>query len=129
MQQGTGFSSNLTRIRKAKGISQTQLAQMTGISSRMLSHYEKHASKPPMDKVELIAKALNISITDLIETNEEYSFDREKIETLEHLSPKTLNQIKKLVKLNRDNRFAVYKMIDALLVQQEVEAKQKTPNA
>jgi transcriptional regulator with XRE-family HTH domain len=56
------FSKNLIRLRKERRLSQSELAKLTNISKRMITYYETKAVKPPIDKIESIAKALNVSI-------------------------------------------------------------------
>ena len=62
------FSRNLRRLRKERGLSQYDLAELRGISQRMIHHYESHVSEPALSKVELIAKALKVKTSALLET-------------------------------------------------------------
>ena len=40
----------------------------------MIAYYETEAVKPPIDKIEIIAKALNVGINDLLETKNQQKF-------------------------------------------------------
>jgi len=60
------FGDRLRRLRLDKGLTQTQLGDKVGLSKRMMAHYEKHATRPPTDKVALLAQALSVKIEDLL---------------------------------------------------------------
>ncbi len=60
------FQVRLAQIRKAKGLTQYDLADMTGISHRMIVHYEKHSKKMDPAIVVRLAKALKVSIDELM---------------------------------------------------------------
>ncbi|WP_068449229.1 helix-turn-helix domain-containing protein [Caviibacter abscessus] len=60
--------NNIKRIRKSKGITQIQLAEKVGYSDRStISKIEKGINDMPIDKIREIAKALNVSLSDLLE--------------------------------------------------------------
>ena len=62
--------SNLKRIREAVGLSQNKLATLSGVSNRMIQHYEqgvKDITKAQVGTVHNLAKALKVNIEDLIE--------------------------------------------------------------
>jgi transcriptional regulator with XRE-family HTH domain len=108
------FSDNLIRIRTLKGLSQNDLAKLTGISSRMIAHYERHVSYPSIDKIELFAKALNISIGELMGLESNKAKNSE-LDDLLIQNVKTIKQLKKILKLNPIDRSTIYKMVDVLL--------------
>jgi transcriptional regulator with XRE-family HTH domain len=60
------FGERLLAIRKAKGISQTDLARMIGASQRAVSYYEVTADYPPVEAVIALAKALGVSTDELL---------------------------------------------------------------
>jgi len=121
MQKKTNFSQKMIYYRKIRGMSQKDLALKTGISPRMITYYEKHISHPSLEKINIIAKALDIDPKLLLEDNEiifetnknDLPFDFTKINT------KTLKQISKILLLNKRNRIIIYNMIDALLEKQK----------
>lgn len=61
------FATNLVALRKKKGISQRDLANGSGLSQRMISYYESHDMIPPMDKLQRLAAALQVSIGELVD--------------------------------------------------------------
>ena len=62
------FAQNLIAIRKQKGVSQRDLAAMTGISCRMIAYYETRVEIPSIGKLEIIAKALEVSVGELLDS-------------------------------------------------------------
>ena len=56
----TLFSENIRRIRKEKSLTQEQLAEQAGISTRHLSDIERADSFPSPEVIEQIAKVLEI---------------------------------------------------------------------
>jgi len=60
------FPERLRRVRTAKGLSQYDLADLTGISQRMIVHYEKHSKKIAPATVSRLAKALHVSPGELM---------------------------------------------------------------
>lgn len=62
--------SNLKDIRIAAGLSQSQLAALSGVSVRMVQYYEqgyKDINKASIDAAFRLAMALGCSVEDLIE--------------------------------------------------------------
>ena len=62
--------SKLKHIREAHKMSQSQLAEASGVNVRMIQHYEqgfKDINKASVISVYKLAKALNINTEDLIE--------------------------------------------------------------
>jgi len=59
--QHTIFMKNVREIRKAKGLSQIELAEKVGCSQGMISKIEKGDANPTLDMIEAIADALETS--------------------------------------------------------------------
>ncbi len=100
------FSDRLVKIRKAKGLSQYDLADMTGISHRMIVHYEKWIKKLSPETLMRLARALNVTIDELVG----YKAVQEK----QILSRNVLHNAKLLDSLPLDDRKTVLKMIATL---------------
>jgi len=101
MEIGEIFSRNLVRIRKAKGLSQRQLAQKTGLSQRMINHYEHNPRSLPVDRLNVLATALGARIADLFDEVDDSPFDTldvrwikkiQDIQSLPEIDRKELNQ-------------------------------------
>jgi transcriptional regulator with XRE-family HTH domain len=116
------FSKNLKNLRKERGLSQYDLADRTGISSRMIGHYERHATEPPIEKIELIAKALNVSVTDLLEdkeNNEDEKIDVSKFDT------RSLKKLQDILSLPPNDRADLYRMLNKMLRKNQLEKEKK----
>jgi len=88
------FMKNLKKFRKLKGLSQRDLAEKCNLTKRIISCYETKAVNPPIDKLEKIANALEIPISDLF--NEKFSFKKTQSEDIDPRIIKKLNKIKSL---------------------------------
>ena len=59
---------NIWKARTEKGISLMELSRRTGISKSALNNYENGKRQPNLLQLELIAKALDTSISNLYES-------------------------------------------------------------
>ena len=60
----------IQKIRKARGLSQRQLAEASGVNVRVLQHYEqgfKDINKAAAETVKALADALGVRMEDLLE--------------------------------------------------------------
>ena len=55
------FGASLRHARKAKALSQQQLAEMSGLSVDMVSRVERGDVAPSFDTIEVLAKALGVT--------------------------------------------------------------------
>ena len=56
------------QARMEKGITLVQLADLTGLSKSTLNNIENSKTSPTLMELEVIAKALDVKITDLFES-------------------------------------------------------------
>ena len=61
------LGARIKELRKAKGLSQSQIAENIGIDPKHLSRIEVGNSYPSLDGLERIAKVLDVEIKDLFE--------------------------------------------------------------
>ena len=62
----TSFGERLQAIRKARGLTQVQLAEAAGTTQRAISYYETEAGYPPSPAVIDLAMALKITTDELL---------------------------------------------------------------
>ena len=62
------FGQRLSRLRKARGLTQRALSAETGISQRMIAYYETHPATPPGHVLPGLAKALGVSVEEILGT-------------------------------------------------------------
>jgi transcriptional regulator with XRE-family HTH domain len=56
----------MARLRKARGLTQAQLAEHIGISRRMVAYYEGQAERPPAHVLDQLARTLHVSADHLL---------------------------------------------------------------
>ena len=62
----TSFGERLQNFRKARGLTQVQLAEAAETTQRAVSYYETEAGFPPAPAVIALAKALNVTTHELL---------------------------------------------------------------
>ena len=73
------IGERLQELRKDRGVSQADLAQLLGVSSNTISSYECDRSDPDDDIKIILARFFDISVDYLLGlTNEPYSYQRSK---------------------------------------------------
>ena len=60
------FGDRLKQYREDKGLTQAELGNKSGISSRMIQRYEAGRSRPRWDAAEKIAQTLEVPVADLL---------------------------------------------------------------
>jgi len=100
------FAERLVQIRKANGLSQYDLARMSGISNRMIAYYETRVKNPSSAIVMRLAKALKVNIPELM--------GQKPLNIKEEVSRKTIKKAKMLEELPPEAQKSVMKMIDTL---------------
>ena len=108
------FGKRLVEIRKAKGITQEELARKIGSTQRMIAYYEGQTTHIPANKLLSITKALRISADELI------GIKKEEVTRTEHAA--LWRRLKKTEQLSPNDQKAVCYYIDALL------SKKSNPN-
>ena len=109
------FSQNLVKFRKEKGLSQQDLADLTGLSQRMIVYYENEAVNPPIDKIGILAKFLNVEINDLLGINKDTEIQKEFVQ----IDARTLKKLKIILSLPKHQRHIIYSMAESFLKQKQ----------
>ncbi len=63
------FGRRLAQLRKARGLTQTQLGERVGISFRMVAYYEGQTNYMPTHILPQLARALGVSVDELTDTS------------------------------------------------------------
>lgn len=109
------FGQRLARLRLARGLTQRQLADRSGVSQRMIAYYETHAVAPPADKASAIAKALGVAIEELV------GVERSRAQQPTVTNLRLWRRFQKLERLPPAARKTVLKVLDAYLAQHGVD--------
>ncbi len=104
------FGSRLIAARRARGVTQTQLADAIGSTQRAISYYEAEGGNPPMEVAAKIAKALGTTADDLLGLAE--NPDTTTPETNDER--RLWKRFRQLLTLPEKDRRAVLRMLDSL---------------
>jgi len=61
-----GFGKKLAMLRKARGLTQKELADKVGVSRRIIVYYEVESNYPPTHLIAPLSKALNVTTEELL---------------------------------------------------------------
>lgn len=100
------FANRLIQLRKAKGITQTELARSSGVSQRVVAMYETTIKNPTADTVLRLARALDLSVDQLM--------GRRPVKVKEAVNRRTLLKAKMLEQLPAEDQKTVERMIESL---------------
>ena len=106
------FGEKISKLKKAKKMSQIELAKITGISRDAISKYERGDVSPSVEYAKRIAQALGVSLDYLVS-------DSEQEEVLDNEAVKRIKNIQALPQTEKEKVFSV---IDALV--RDFKAKQ-----
>ena len=67
LQRGVETISKLAQVRKAKGLSQDRLAELSGVSRITISRIESGNESPRVRTLVLLSRALKVKLTDILE--------------------------------------------------------------
>jgi transcriptional regulator with XRE-family HTH domain len=111
-KQDLGFGPRLAAIRKARGLTQVQLAKTAQSTQRAISYYETDDGVPPASAVIALARALQVSTDELL------GLRAPKIERLKEDDPETRRMWKRfrqVSSLPERDRKAVIRLINSLV--------------
>ena len=111
------FGKRLREIRRAKGITQYQLADLMNISQRMIAHYETQSKRPPLDKIRDFAKTLNVSVEELIGAEKIAVKQMKK----ERASYSIMKRVKVIEKLSLRDQRAIFRLINSLTAKNKIK--------
>jgi transcriptional regulator with XRE-family HTH domain len=112
------FGIRLKTLRRAKGLTQYQLADMLKTSQRMIAHYERQNNRPRIDKVKAIAEALEISIEELVGTIKPNKKNKQG-----EASYSIMKRVKVIEKLPLRDQRAIFRLINSLAEKNKIKGK------
>jgi len=108
------FGKNLSRYRKEKGLTQEDLVKRSGVAISQIRRYEADKSSPTLNVITRLAKALGVSIDELV-------FDKAKgIAASRLMDRELLEQFEMVSSLDEDEREAVKKILEGVIVKHQV---------
>jgi transcriptional regulator with XRE-family HTH domain len=106
------FGKRLKELREARGLTQTSLGKIVGLSQRMVGHYENHSTYPPIKLIPQLAKALKVTSDELLGIK---PFKDERL-------PKNLmRRFKHIENMPLRDQRTVYSLINALTAKRDAK--------
>jgi transcriptional regulator with XRE-family HTH domain len=112
------FGMNLRKLRKKKGYTQTQLSEISGVSQRVIEHYEKYVKRPSIDKVKKIAHALGVSDEELLGS----SVSKRTSQQID-IPYKIMKKVQIIAKLPVRDQNVVFSLINSLAEKNKAKGK------
>ena len=101
------LGSRITALRKERGLTQTQLGEMIGVSQQQVVSFEKGRRKVPVSALPKLSSALAVPVAELIGMEEK---PRKR-----GPAPKLQRQLEQLQQLPRSKQRFVTEMLDTVL--------------
>ncbi len=98
------IGERIVQLRKKKGISQTELAKLAGISREAVSKYERDDAVPSIETAAKIADILNVTIDYLSGKNHQLAVDKQ-----------TLKRIQDIGSLDDNTKGTLFTIIDTFI--------------
>ncbi len=98
------IGDRIAYLRKARGLSQTELAKAVGASREAIGKYERNEAMPSVETARRIASVFGVTLDHLVDEGATASFDGQMV--------KRLNRIQELDEKDREHLFA---LMDAFL--------------
>jgi len=105
------LGERIRKFRLAKGLTQTELGKMVGVTQRVITYYEVRGVSPPPDLLVRIADALDVSLDELFGRK---ATARRPAAAASGDSLRRTRRLRRLEDLPRDDQAALLKMIDAM---------------
>jgi len=116
------FAENVTDYRKKKGLSQYDLAQLSGISRTMISHYEREGMLPPSNRLQALADSLDVPVYKLFKCqNDEKIADA----NLSGIDPRSVKKLRDILSLPTEDRNDLYRILNKMLRKNQLEKQNR----
>jgi len=115
----TIFGTRLLAARRAKGMTQTQLADAIGNTQKVISYYEATGGNPSADIIIKLSKVLGTTADDLLGISD--GLESLKAESTDER--RVWKRFRQLMNLPEKDRRAVLRMLDSLTKVQQTSSK------
>jgi len=116
------FAENVAKYRKRKGLSQYDLAQSSGISRGMISHYEREGMFPPADRLQALADSLEVPVYKLFKQPE---IEQAPDTDLSGIDPRSVKKLHDILSLPADDRGDLYRILNKMLRKNQLEKQNR----
>ena len=107
----TGLGERMAQLRKARNITQVQLAESLGVSQQTVQAYEVGRRRVPVSTLRLLAKMLGVSLDELMAEGAHAPRKRGPV-------PQIQQHMERISQLPKPKQRAVMDVIEAMLAQQ-----------
>jgi len=105
----TRLGARVAELRKARDITQVEMAQTLGVSQQTINSYEVGRRRIPVSALQMLARSLGVSLEELL--GEEDGTKKRGP------TPKLQQQIERILELPRSQQRFVMQMLDTVLAQ------------
>lgn len=98
-------------LRKQKNLSQSELAEIVGISYAQIGRYETKGSQPPAETTKKIADSFGVSLDYPVGEGQNASFDKA-----------TLKRLQDVQKLSSEDKVHIYALMDAFFAKSKLQS-------
>ena len=112
------FAENVARYRKRKGVSQYDLAESSGISRGMISHYEREGMFPPADRLQALADSLDVPVYKLFK---QPGAENTSETDISDIDPRSVKKFRDILSLPADDRNDLYRILNKMLRKNQLE--------
>lgn len=102
------IGDNIKRVREAKNLTQKEVIMAIDMGAAMYSRIESGKTEPSLTTLEKIAKALGVSLVELIQSNESLS-------DVNSVDKSLMEKVRLMEALNDEERKTIYTMLDAFI--------------
>jgi transcriptional regulator with XRE-family HTH domain len=102
------IGDNIKRVREAKNLNQKEVITAIDMGAAMYSRIESGKTEPSLSTLEKIAKALGVSLTELIQADENMS-------DINSVDKSLMEKLRLMEALNDEERKTIYIMLDAFI--------------
>jgi transcriptional regulator with XRE-family HTH domain len=110
------IGQRIATLRNKSGYSQRDLARETGISHRMIAYYEKQAQYPPTHVLPPLAKALGVSVDQLLGIEQVKTDGKNK-------DMRLWRRFKQIEKLNVKEKRKIMQLLDTFIENERLKRK------
>lgn len=105
------LGQRIKQLRKERGWTQRELEQRAGLENRNLTRYESDKVRPRLESLTKIAEALEVSVDELTREEPSHQFQDKEL----------LNQFLAVEKMDEKDRFAIKRILQAMIVKSKVQ--------
>ena len=124
-EPGSPFGARLIALRKARDLTQTQLADAIDSTQRAISYYECDGGNPDLDVLARLAQVLGVT-TDHLLGIKPVPKSTSDSPTANPEARRYWRRFQQVMELPEKDQRAVFRMLDTMAKSQQVAAKRKT---